>query len=329
MSSHEPLYASADLGGTNIAALLANEAGHVIANGTIPTRSYEGPEAVVDRIGTLIESLQQQAGRPPVALGIGVPGLANLPAGETLFLPNLVTQWRNVPVRAWLRPRLHCEVFLLNDVRMAALGELAYGHGKSIKNFAFYALGTGVGGGIVMDGRLMLGRLGSIGELGHQTIEPAGLLCGCGNRGCLELYISGPALTAEGVRLLLSGQAPRLNEIVQGDIGKVNVKLMGAAAEAGDERVRASIVRAAQCLGVGIANTITTLHPEMIVLGGGVAGLGAILFDTVREVVKQRVHMFPTDDIRVEPSLLGDQAGPLGGIALAVRHGLLQELAAS
>ena len=83
MSSHEPLYASADLGGTNIAALLANEAGHVIANGTIPIRSYEGPEAVVDRIGTLIKSLQQQAGRPPVALGIGVPGLANLPAGET------------------------------------------------------------------------------------------------------------------------------------------------------------------------------------------------------------------------------------------------------
>ena len=124
-SSHEPLYASADLGGTNIAAVLADEAGRAIASGTVPTRSYEGPEAVVARIGALVESLAQQAGRSPVALGIGVPGLANLPKGETLFLPNLVTQWRNVPVRAWLKPRLDCDVFLLNDVRMAALGELA------------------------------------------------------------------------------------------------------------------------------------------------------------------------------------------------------------
>jgi glucokinase len=321
-----PLYASADLGGTNIAAVLADEAGNVVAKGSAPTLSYEGPEAVVGRIGSLIETLSKEAGATPKALGIGIPGLANLRTGETLFLPNLITQWRNVPVRGWLAPRLGCDVYLMNDVRMAALGELAYGHGKTVRNFAFYALGTGVGGGVVMGGKLQLGRLGSIGELGHQSIDPYGLTCGCGNRGCLELYISGPALTAESVRLLLSGQAPKLNEIVQGDIGKVNVKVMGEAAAAGDERVRAAIVRAAQCLGIGVANTITTIHPEMIVLGGGVAGLGDLLFDTVRQVVKERVRMFPTDDIRIEPSLLGDQAGPLGGIALAVRAGLLNEL---
>lgn len=303
-----PLFASADLGGTNIAAVLANEAGQIAAQGSTPTLSYEGPNAVVARIGNLIESLAHEAGQRPQALGIGVPGMANLLTGETLFLPNLTTQWRNVPVRQWLAPRLGCDVYLLNDVRMAALGELAFGHGKQVRNFAFYALGTGVGGGVVMDGKLVLGRSGSVGELGHQTVEPNGLPCGCGNRGCLELYISGPALTAEGVRLLLSGQAPRLYE--------------GEAAAAGDERVHAAIVRAATCLGIGVANTVTTIHPEMIVLGGGVAGLGDLLFQTVRDVIKDRVGMFPTDDIRVEPSLLGEKAGPLGGIALAARRGL-------
>ncbi|MDX2024034.1 MAG: ROK family protein [Deltaproteobacteria bacterium] len=322
LAASRPLFASADLGGTNIAAVLADEEGRIAARGTMPTLSYEGPEAVVARIGDLIESLAQKVGQRPAALGIGVPGMANLQTGETLFLPNLTTQWRNVPVRQWLAPRLGCDVYLLNDVRMAALGELAYGHGKHVRNFAFYALGTGVGGGIVMDGKLVLGRSGSVGELGHQTVDPNGLRCGCGNRGCLELYISGPALTAEGVRLLLSGQAPRLYDMVGGDFGKISVKLLGEAAAAGDDRVQASLVRAAQCLGIGIANTITTIHPEMIVIGGGVAGLGEPLFATVRQVIKERVGMFPTDDIRVEPSLLGDQAGTLGGVALAVRRGL-------
>jgi glucokinase len=158
--------------------------------------------------------------------------------------------------------------------------------------------------------------------LGHQTIIPDGPLCGCGNRGCLETLASGPAISAEGVRLLLSGCAPRLHELVDGAAGRVTPEEMAAAARAGDEAVREAIVRAAGYLGIGVVNLVVALHPELIVLGGGVAAIGPLLFETVRETVQKRVGMFPVDGVRIEPSSLGDKAGLYGGIALAARGGL-------
>jgi glucokinase len=149
-------------------------------------------------------------------------------------------------------------------------------------------------------------------------------LCGCGNRGCLEALASGPAIVAEGVRLILSGQAPRLHEIISGDARRVTPKEMAAAAAAGDEAVRDALARAAGYIGIGVANIITALHPDLVVLGGGVAEIGAILFDTVRETVRRRVRMFPPDDVRIERSLLGERAGMWGGIALAMKGGELE-----
>jgi glucokinase len=184
---------------------------------------------------------------------------------------------------------------------------------------AFFALGTGIGGGLVIDGRLRLGALGAAGELGHQTILPDGPRCGCGNRGCLETLANGPAVTAEGVRLMLTGLAPRLHERTGGSASRVTPSEMAAAAEAGDTYVEEAIVRAAGYLGIGVANTIIAVHPDLVVLGGGVTLIGDLLFDTIRRVVRERVRMFPPDDVAIKPSLLGDNAGPLGGIALALR----------
>ena len=186
---------------------------------------------------------------------------------------------------------------------------------------AFFALGTGIGGGVVIDGRLRLGPLGAAGELGHQTIVPDGPPCGCGNRGCLETLASGPAITAQGVWLLASGRAPKLHELVAGDPGAVTPREMALAAAAGDDAVREALIRAAEYIGIGVANVVTALHPDLVVFGGGVAEIGPLLFDTVRETVRRRVGMFPTDDLRIEKSLLGDKAGALGGIALAVKRG--------
>jgi glucokinase len=184
---------------------------------------------------------------------------------------------------------------------------------------AFFALGTGIGGGVAIDGRLRLGPLGAAGELGHQTILPEGPLCGCGNRGCLETLASGPAITAEGVRLMLTGLAPKLHELVGGDAGKITPKEMAAAADNGDDAVRDAILRAADYLGTGVANVVTVLHPDLVVLGGGVAEMGAILIARVDQVMRRRIGMFPTDGVRVERSLLGARAGLLGAVALASR----------
>ena len=317
------LYASIDLGGTKIACAFGTADGEIVAERTTPTLSHEGPDAVLGRIAELVDALADEIGQRPAALGMGVPGLADVRNGVVKFLPNLPTNWRDVPARAVLEPRIGCPVDLLNDVRTATLGELAFGHGRDLPGvtMAFFALGTGIGGGVVIDGKLRLGPLGAAGELGHQIILPDGPLCGCGNRGCLETLASGPALVAQGVRLLQSGQASKLYAIVEGDVSRITPREMAQAAAAGDTYVRDALIRAAEYLGIGVVNVVVTLHPDLVVLGGSVAGIGPLLFDTVRETVKNRIGMFPPDNVRIEPSLLGNNAGMLGGIALAMKRG--------
>lgn len=315
------VYASVDLGGTKIAAAIAGPDGVFRAEKTIPTQSEQGPRAIVQRMLDLIRELAGDVGHAPRAVGVGVPGLADLSQGVVRFLPNLPTNWRDVPVRAWLEPQLECPVFLLNDARMAALGELTFGRGRAGHTMAFLTLGTGIGGAVIIDGRLRLGPLGAAGEIGHQTIVPDGPRCGCGNRGCLEALASGPAIAGKGVWLMQAGRARHLTDIVANDPARVTPKEMAQAAEAGDEAVREVLVQAAEYIGIGIANVVTILHPDLVVLGGSVAQLGPLLFDTVRDVVRQRVGMFPTDEVEIVDSLLGVNAGLLGGIALAQAQG--------
>jgi glucokinase len=220
-----------------------------------------------------------------------------------------------------LEPRLGCPVHLLNDARAATLGEFVFGRGRGAGTMVFFGLGTGVGGGVVVDGKLRLGALGAAGEIGHQTVLPDGPLCGCGNRGCLETLASGSAIAAEGVRLFLSGNAPRLHEICGGELARVSPETMAQAARSGDAAVRAALTRAGEWLGLGAANLVTALHPELVVLGGGVAELDDLLLDPVRAAIRRRVGIFPADDVRVERSALGSRAGLLGAIALAARGG--------
>ncbi len=315
------VYAGVDLGGTTINAVVTDLAGQVLASRSIATRSHDGPDTVIGRIAELVQTLLSSSGTAADdlrGLGMGVPGLVDRHAGTTKFLPNLPTQWRDVPVVAMLRDHLRCPVRLLNDVRTATLGELRFGHGKDWADvtMAFFSLGTGVGGGVVIDGQLRLGPLGSAGEIGHQTIVPDGAKCGCGNRGCLETLASGPAIAAEGIKLMRMGLAPRLHEIVDGIADRVTPGEMAEAAEE-DSHVHDALVRAATFIGIAAANVVTTLHPDLVVLGGGVAELGKWLTDTVSQVVTQRVGMFPTDNVQVVQSKLGAQAGVMGAIVLA------------
>jgi glucokinase len=315
------LLASIDLGGTNTACALATADGSLVAQRSIPTDSHEGPERVLDRIAAAVEDLAQTAGGRPEAVGMGVPGLVDRDTGVVRFVPNLPTQWRAVPAARHLGERLGCPVHLLNDARMATLGELAFGRGRGVGTMIFFTIGTGIGGGVVIDGTLRLGALGAAGELGHQVIEPNGPPCGCGGRGCLETLASGTAIAAEGVRLMRMGMAPRLHEMSGGSADRVDTRLMAEAATAGDAHIRATIVRAGAAIGIGAANIVHSIHPELVVLGGGVAQIGALLIDAVRDTMVQRVGMFPAHDVRVEQSALGDLAGLYGGVALAAHRG--------
>jgi glucokinase len=316
------LFAGVDLGGTNFTVGLGEASGRILAEARQPTASHEGPAAVLERIAAAIDQLVVGTGRPLAGVGIGVPGLADVATGVTRFLPNLPTQWRDVPVAAILSARLHCSVQLLNDARAATLGESMFGHGRETRTMLFFTLGTGVGGGVVIDGQLRLGSLGAAGEMGHICVQPNGLWCGCGSRGCLETLVSGPALTAEGFRLLLSGNAPRLHELCGGNPARVSCEKMGEAARAGDAGIKAALERAGGFLGQAAAAAVLTLHPDLIVLGGGVAALDDLLIDPMRRSLRQHVRMFPSEDIRILRSQLGDRAGVYGGLAAALRGGV-------
>lgn len=306
------LYAAVDLGGTTITCAIGDTTGHLHRSVTIPTSSHEGPDAVLARIATEIETLTPG---PLTALGMGVPGRVDLATGVTEFLPNLHTQWRNIPVGPILAARLGCPVYLLNDCRAATLGELTFGE-STARDFVLLMIGTGIGGGVVIDGKLRLGALGAAGEVGHQTILPDGPLCGCGNHGCLEALASGTAISAAGVRLLLAGNAPNLHALTGGDLNRVTPQSM---AKANDPAIAAAIHTAATYLGTGIANLVTTLHPELILLGGGVSALGDLLLAPIRAVVSERVRMFPTTSVDIRLSTIGADAGILGALALAIQ----------
>jgi len=310
--------AGVDLGGTTVKLALADANGSVVSEQAISTDAHQGPNAVLSRIGDQLGELASQHSASISAIGFGAPGLVDIETGRTRFLPNLTGNWRDVDVSGILGKRFSCPVRVLNDARTATLAELRFGHGTSASGLtmAFFSIGTGIGGGVAVKGELLLGPLGSAGELGHQTILPDGPLCGCGNRGCLETLASGTAISAEGVRLMQMGLAPHLYEAVNGDANRVTPREMKLAA-AHDSAIKNAIQRAATWIGIAAANVVTVLHPDLIVLGGGVAALGDLLLDTVRDQIVTRVGMFPTDNVRVELSRLGDRAGLLGAIALA------------
>lgn len=313
------LFVGVDVGGTTVKFALSGIDGKIFREGSIPTDSHEGPADVLKRIGEYVTHLTRDLGASPAALGMGLPGLVDTYRGVTRYLPNMTTHWKDVPAAEMLSRQLGCEVRLLNDVRMATYGELIFGRGRSVSTMVFIAIGTGIGGGVVIDGKLRLGPLGAAGELGHQTIDPTGPLCGCGNHGCLETLASGTALAAEGIRLMLMGLAPALHDAVEGDPGRVTAEVMGEVADQ-DEPVRQAILHAASYVAIGVANVVTTVHPELVVIGGGVARLGELLLGCIRQDVRDRVgRLFPVDDIRIENSLLGSKAGVLGAIALASR----------
>ena len=321
--SGEKLFVGVDVGGTTFKLVVGDAQGKVLAERKSPTQSQRGPAGVLAHMAKEIQAaLREAGGARAEGVGVGFPGTLDIPNGMVKFLANFPGHWLDVPARDILSKDLGgTPVYLFNDARCATLGEYDYGKGRTAKTMIYLGLGTGIGGGVVIDGKLRLGPIGSAGELGHFVVEPRGRSCGCGGHGCIETYATGPALSGEGVRLLLSGQAPKLHDIVGGDPSKVDPRTMGEAARAGDAKVREAIERAAWFLGVVVANLTVTLHPDLFVIGGGVANLGDMLFDKVRESLLENVRMFPVDNVRIEPMDLGERAGVMGALALAIRGG--------
>jgi glucokinase len=320
MNSPTLTCAGVDLGGTKISIVLGCSDGRILASGRLDTQPEVGPAGAFERTAQLIDRLSAQQEIVVSAIGVGVPGLVDADKGIIEFLPNLPQQWSGFPACRFLHGRTGKPAFMLNDARLAALGEHSFDSGLRADDMLVVTVGPGIGGGLILDGRLRLGVCGAAGEIGHHTILPDGPPCSCGSRGCLETLVSGPALSAEGAALARSGAAPRLAAMVDGNWAAITPKEMAMAAKQGDEAVAKAIERAAQYLGIGIANAVSITAVQQVVICGGVAALGELLLQPIRAVVRERVRMFPAERVRIACSGLGDRTGALGALALALQH---------
>lgn len=318
------VFAGVDLGGTNLrVGIVDAETGSVLASRTAPTLAREGPEAVMERMAELVQAAI--TGAPagadrPEAVGIGVPGVLDLERGLVLFLPNLPTTWPNVPLAATISAQVGLPVFLLNDVRAITLGEWKYGAGRGVDTMACFAVGTGIGGGLVINGRLHLGIGGTAGELGHQTIDFNGPVCGCGNRGCLEVFASGPAIAAMGIKAVLQGLTTSIGKLVDYDLNQITPEVICKAARQGDAVARDIYDQAGTYLGVAVANVLVSVGPRKVVIAGGVAAAGDLLLEPVRRTIRARVSIMPVDQVEVVPAELGLNAGILGSALWAAQN---------
>lgn len=283
-----------DLGGTNAKwSIVVRDGGtwRSLDRGTRPTPARDGPEAVID--GLVEIALAATARQPAIAsIGVGVPGLYDPATGVTRFLPNVPGDWAGRPVAAPIATATGLPSALINDARAFGLAELRLGAGRGARSMVGLTLGTGVGGVIAIDGRVHQGHDGTAGELGHQTLVADGRPCLCGNIGCLEAYASAAA--------------------VADACGTATAESAVAAARAGDARALAGLAEVGRVLGIGIANMITVITPDRVVIGGGVAAAGDLLLDPIRAEVARRVTMTSLDAVTIVTAELGTWAGAMG-----------------
>ncbi len=305
-----------DLGGTKIAAAVI-DGSQVVAREYVPTLAAEGPEAVISRIFTAADRLLG-AGKLSVSKLDSVSiaaagGVSN--DGVITSSPNL-PGWSNVPLRDIVRKRYGVDVFVVNDASAAALGEHRLGAGRGTKNLVYLTVSTGIGGGIIINGRLYLGAGGCAGEVGHMTVDINGAGCACGSYGCLEVLASGTAVAKEAIRRIGSGEKSTLAGMV-GKPEDITAEKVAEAARGGDGLAADVIRRAAAALGVGLVNVANIFNPEMIVIGGGMSKMGEMLLAPAREVVMSRAFKLCAQAVRIVPAQLGDDAGLLGAAVFA------------
>ena len=308
-----------DLGGTKILTAVANSQGKILSRDHSITPAKKGHDAVIQSILESAHRALEQANiaiSALTAIGVGAPGISNPETGILFTSPNL-PGWRDVPLRDIMQKKLGRKAFLINDANAAALGELYFGAARGARNFIYITISTGIGGGIVIDGKIYSGAIGTAGEVGHMTIDDDGPICNCGNRGCWETLASGTALAREARYRINEGVTTSILEYAGGDVEKVTAQVIHSAAEHGDSLAKELIARTGYYVGVGLANLINIFNPELIVIGGGLSNIGDILLKPAFKVAGERAYKEAFRAVRFAPAELGRNSGVLGAAVFA------------
>ena len=303
-----------DFGGTNLRAALVGETGEVLARLEVDSTPDASPETVLARIGDLLAGVRDHGAEPPLAASLAVAGLIDAERGVVMVSPN-IPAFRNLALAAPLSERLGIPVSIENDASAAALGEHRFGAGKGTRHLLHATLGTGIGGGLVVDGRLYRGAQGLAGEFGHIVLDPAGPPCGCGARGCLEAIAGGVAFGRRAQRLVESGSAPILAGLAGGE--PATAGHLAEAARRGEAPAIAEIRNGGHTIGIGLGGIVNVLNPDAVTLSGGLLGMGDFLLDPLRAAMASLAYG-PASSTPVRTSTLGEDAGLLGAAAVAL-----------
>jgi glucokinase len=314
-------YLGVDIGGTKVIAGVGDADCRLESRVLRKTRFDSGGEVALRNVLAAAQEAVSAASAAKIeAIGISCGGPLDPERGRILRTPNL-TGWDGLPVVSIFEKEFSAKAYLDNDANVAALGEAVRGAGRGKKSFAYFTVSTGIGGGFVTQGELFRGSTGNASEFGHQTILPDGPMCGCGNRGCLEALASGKSIARRAKELLRSGNTPSQSlmlDLVSGEIDSLTAKDVAKAARAGDRIAQSVWEEAAGHLGLGVANIINILNPERVIIGGGVAKAGLLLFGPVRRVAAQRALPDLARSVDIVRAGLRDDSGVVGAVRLAV-----------
>lgn len=305
-----------DLGGTNIVSgCVANDGSALLGEHSVPTGADEGPDAVVQRMidgakASMATTLEKDSSAEFIGVGVGAPGPLDAETGVVLVAPNL--GWVNMPLRQRLQDGLGLPTALDNDANCAVLGEWWRGAANGSRIALGVTLGTGIGGGIIINGRMFRGASGYAGEIGHMTIDANGRRCKCGNYGCVEAYASGPNIALRAIEALESGSPSTLPSYVNGDLRRISAQTVYQAAQAGDPLALEVVKETAHFLGAAVASLMNILNPEVVVVMGGVTQAGESLLEPLRREVSRRAFKPVVAACRIVPGTLTGVAGVYG-----------------
>ncbi|MDE0010698.1 MAG: ROK family glucokinase [Candidatus Poribacteria bacterium] len=309
-----------DMGGTKILSAVIDAKGNILGTAKVSTKAGRGAVAVIDRIADCIQRAVDKSGVDAAsiqAVGIGAPGPLDPATGVVIFAPNL--GWRDVPLKTELEARTGFPTFVDNDVNVGTLGEHVFGAGRGIQNVVGIFVGTGIGGGIILQGELFHGASKTAGEIGHIIVKAGGPRCGCGTRGCLEAIASRTAMTKQFQKAILKkGKKSVLSELTDGDLRAIRSGVLAKAVRLNDELTLKVFKKVTKYLGIGIGSIVNFLNPEMIVLGGGVVeALDDRFLDDIRDATEKYSLPNTLDGVQIVRAELGDNSGILGAAALA------------
>ncbi len=305
-----------DVGGTNVKIALVNEKGGIVYSNSIPTRAEMGYEYTVNSMKEAIRELLKETNtdaKDIEGMGFGFPGQIDCQNGVVRLAPN-IPGWVDVPIAEIMEKEFGITTRVDNDVRCAALGELNFGAGVGCENLICITVGTGIGSGLIINGKLVRGASNAAGEIGHIKLDmTGGPLCGCGDRGCLEAFASGPSIVAMAEEYIKGGKSTKYRELANPDITPYVVSV---AAQEGDPVAKRIFTIMGEYIGVGLASVVNLLNPEKIIIGGGVAAAGDILMNPIKETLVKRAMPISGAAVEVVPAQLGNTAGVIGASLL-------------